>query len=188
MHIHCLGINHTTASVSLRERLAFSDDSLRAALARLGCGGMEDWFNELVILSTCNRIELYAVSSRLEPDHLKLFLSEARGVPADEFTPPLYHYYDEDAIRHLLWVASGLDSLVLGEPQILGQVTNALALARGAGSSGPILSRLFQRAIHAGKRARTETHISRNPASVSSLAAQRLQGTSADFLSSHTTS
>jgi glutamyl-tRNA reductase len=171
MHIHCLGINHTTASVSLRERLAFDDDSLRAALSRLGCGGLEDWFNELVILSTCNRIELYAVSPRLDSDSLKLFLSEARGVPADEFTPHLYHYHDEDAICHLMRVASGLDSLVLGEPQILGQVTNALEQARGAGSVGPLLSRFFQRAIHAGKRARTETHIARNPASVSSLAA-----------------
>jgi glutamyl-tRNA reductase len=171
MHIHCLGINHTTASVSLRERLAFNENSLRAALSRLGCGGLEDSFNELVILSTCNRIELYAVSSLDTPDVLKLFLSEARGVPADELTPHLYHYLDENAIRHLMRVASGLDSLVLGEPQILGQVTNALEQARGAGSSGPLLSRLFQRAIHAGKRARTETHIARNPASVSSLAA-----------------
>jgi glutamyl-tRNA reductase len=177
MHIHCLGINHTTASVSLRERLAFNDDTLRAALSRLGCGGLEDWFNELVILSTCNRIELYAVSPRIDPDQLKLFLSEARGVPADEFTPHLYHFIDEDAVRHLLKVTSGLDSLVLGEPQILGQVTNALERARGAGSIGPLLSRLFQRAIHAGKRARTETHIARNPASVSSLAASLAEKT-----------
>jgi len=175
MHIHCLGISHTTASVSLRERLTFNDDSLRAALARLGCGGMGDLFNELVILSTCNRIEIYAVSSSLDPDNLQLFLSEARGVPADEFSPHLYHYRDQDAIRHLLRVASGLDSLVLGEPQILGQVTNALEQARGAGSSGPLLSRLFQRAIHAGKRARAETHIARNPASVSSLAASLVE-------------
>jgi glutamyl-tRNA reductase len=171
MHIHCLGINHTTASVSLRERLAFNEDTLRAALARLGCGGLGDSLSELVILSTCNRIELYAVSPRLEPNDLSLFLSETRGVSADDFTPLLYHHVDEDAIRHLLRVVSGLDSLVLGEPQILGQVTNALEQARGAGSSGPLLSRLFQRAIHAGKRARTETHIARNPASVSSLAA-----------------
>jgi glutamyl-tRNA reductase len=177
MHIHCLGINHTTASVSLRERLAFNDDTLRAALSRLGCGGLENPFNELVILSTCNRIELYAVSPRIDPDQLKLFLSEARGVPADEFTPHLYQYDDEDAIRHLMRVASGLDSLVLGEPQILGQVTNALEQARGAGSVGPLLSRLFQRAIHAGKRARTETHIARNPASVSSLAASLAEKT-----------
>jgi len=171
MHIHCLGINHTTASVSLRERLAFNDDNLRATLARLGCGMIQGSLNELVILSTCNRIELYAVSPRFTSDDLCLLLSDARGVAAEEFTPHLYHLMDENAIRHLLQVASGLDSLVLGEPQILGQVTNALELARGAGSIGPILSRLFQRAIHAGKRARTETHIARNPASVSSLAA-----------------
>ncbi len=171
MHIHCLGINHTTASVDLRERLAFHEDGLRAALARLGCGMMAGALSELVILSTCNRIELYAVSSRLQAEDLELFLSEGRGVPIEELRPHLYQYCDEDAIRHLLRVASGLDSLVLGEPQILGQVTDALELARGAGSSGPLLSRLFQRAIHAGKRARTETHIARNPASVSSLAA-----------------
>lgn len=171
MHIHCLGINHTTASIGLRERLAFSDDSLRAALARLGCGEMENSFNELVILSTCNRTEIYAVSARLEADDLELLLSETRQISVDEFQPHLYHHVDEDAVRHLLRVASGLDSLVLGEPQILGQVTSALELARGAGSSGPLLSRLFQSAIHAGKRARTETHIARNPASVSSLAA-----------------
>jgi glutamyl-tRNA reductase len=171
MHIHCLGINHTTAPLSLRERLAFNEDSLRAALARLGCGGLETSLNELVILSTCNRIELYAVSPRLEAQDLELFLTETRGVSRDEFIPYLYHYLDEDAIRHLLRVASGLDSLVLGEPQILGQVTNAMEGARGAGSNGPLLSRLFQYAIHAGKRARTETHIARNPASVSSLAA-----------------
>lgn len=171
MHIHCLGLNHTTASVHLRERLAFNDDSLRAALARLGCGRVGNSLSELVILSTCNRIELYAVSPRFEAEDLELFLSESRGVPADGLRPHLYHYCDEDATRHLLQVASGLDSLVLGEPQILGQVTTALELARGAGSSGPLLSRLFQSAIHAGKRARTETHIARNPASVSSLAA-----------------
>jgi glutamyl-tRNA reductase len=171
MHLHCLGINHTTASVNLRERLAFHEDSLRAALARLGCRAMGDALNELVILSTCNRTELYAVSPRLEAEDLELFLSETRGVSIDEFRSHLYHYCDEDAIRHLMRVASGLDSLVLGEPQILGQVTGALELARGAGSSGPLLSRLFQSAIHAGKRARSETHIARNPASVSSLAA-----------------
>jgi glutamyl-tRNA reductase len=171
MHIHCLGINHTTASVSLRERLTFNDESLRAALARLGCGGLGGSIIELVIISTCNRIELYAVSHSKESDHLELFLSDSRDIHVAEFKPHLYHHIDEEAIRHLLSVASGLNSLVLGEPQILGQVTNALETARGVGSIGPILSRLFQRAIHAGKRARTETQIARNPASVSSLAA-----------------
>lgn len=171
MHIHCLGLNHTTASISLRERLAFNEGSLRAALARLGCGEIGDSISELILLSTCNRIELYAVSPRLEAEDLELLLSETRGVAVEEFQPHLYHYRDEDAVRHLLRVASGLDSLVLGEPQILGQVTGSFELARGAGSSGPLLSRLFQHAIHAGKRARAETYIARNPASVSSLAA-----------------
>lgn len=171
MHIHCLGINHTTAPISLRERLAFSEESMRATLSRLGCGMVKSSLSELVILSTCNRTEIYAVTPGLEADELELFLSEARGIPADDFRTYLYHFYDEDAIRHLLRVASGLDSLVLGEPQILGQVTGALEMARGAGSSGPLLSRLFQRAIHAGKRARSESYIARNPASVSSLAA-----------------
>jgi glutamyl-tRNA reductase len=82
MHIHCLGINHTTASVNLRERLAFHGDSLRAALARLGCGEIGESISELILLSTCNRIELYAVSPRLEAEDLESFLSETRGVAA----------------------------------------------------------------------------------------------------------
>ena len=92
-------------------------------------------------------------------------------MPIDEFLPHLYRLSDMDAVRHLYEVAAGLDSLVVGEPQILGQVTRALELARGQNTAGPLLNRLFQAAIHAGKRARTETSISRNPASVSSLAA-----------------
>jgi glutamyl-tRNA reductase len=126
---------------------------------------------EIVILSTCNRIELYAVSSQGIFTELEIFLSEVRGIHRDEFAVHLYHHKDLDAVRHLFHVAAGLDSLVVGEPQILGQVTHSLELARGQNTAGPILNRLFQSAIHAGKRARTETGISRNPASVSSLAA-----------------
>jgi glutamyl-tRNA reductase len=92
-------------------------------------------------------------------------------VPVQELRPYLYHFQDVDAARHLFDVAAGLDSLVIGEPQILGQITRSLELARGQNAAGPTLNRLFQAAIHAGKRARTETAISRNPASVSSLAA-----------------
>ncbi len=170
MHILCLGLNHTTTPISLRERLVFNEDAVRAALARLGCGGY-DAATEMVILSTCNRIEIYAASARKSFAELEAFLSDTRGVPVDEFRPHLYRHADADAVHHLLNVAAGLDSLVLGESQILGQVTKALELARGQNTVGPLLSRLFQRAIHAGKRARTETAISRNPASVSSLAA-----------------
>lgn len=176
MHITCLGLNHTTTTVHLRERLAFSDENIRAALARLGCG---DWHNvipagyitELVIVSTCNRIELYAVSGSVIFTELETFLSEARSVEREELHPHLYRYKDMDAVRHLFEVAAGLDSLVIGEPQILGQITHSLELARGQNAAGPVLNRLFQSAIHAGKRARTETTIARNPVSVSSLAA-----------------
>lgn len=171
MHIHCLGLNHNTAPLTLRERLAFPEEKSRAALARLGCGEGLGEIAELLILSTCNRIELYAVSPRENSRALENFLCETQNIPAQEIQPHLYRLSDEAAIRHLLQVAAGLDSLVLGEPQILGQVTRALELARGAGAAGAILNRIFQAAIHAGKRARSETAIARNPASVASLAA-----------------
>ncbi len=171
MKIYCIGINHQTAPLSLREKLIFSEEAVRAALARLGCGHGLEHVTELAILSTCNRVELYGVSSKSVFNELETLLSEARNVPADELHPHIYRFVDADAVDHLLHVAAGLDSLVLGEPQILGQVTDALQLSRGQGAAGPLLNRLFQTAIHAGKRAHAETHISRNPASVSSLAA-----------------
>ncbi len=171
MHIISLGLNHTSAPVNLRERINFGEEQIRASLSRLSCGHLSGNMAEMVILSTCNRIEIYAVSSQEIFSELEIFLSQARGVARDEFTAHLDHHKDVEAARHLFHVAAGLDSLVVGEPQILGQVTRALELARGQNTAGPILNRLFQSAIHAGKRARTETGISRNPASVSSLAA-----------------
>lgn len=171
MHIITLGLNHTKTSVQLRERLAYSEDQIRAALARLTCGKMSSQLSEMVILSTCNRIEIYSTSSELSFDTLEVFLSETRGVPLEEIRPHLYCFQDMEAVQHLFEVAAGLDSLVIGEPQILGQIVHALELSRGQNMAGPVLNRLFQAAIHAGKRARTETNISRNPASVSSLAA-----------------
>lgn len=171
MHIIALGLNHTTASIALREKLSLGEDAVRSALSRLSCGGSASALAELVILSTCNRTELYAVSSQPAFAELETFLSDVCGVPVSDFRPHLYRYRDADAARHLFDVAAGLDSLVIGEPQILGQIVRALELARGQNMAGPVLNRLFQAAIHAGKRARTETHISRNPASVSSLAA-----------------
>ena len=171
MHIIALGLNHASAPVQLRERLNFNEDQIRASLARLTCGKVSSPLSEMVILSTCNRIEIYAASNAASFAELESFLSETRGVPSDEFFPYLYRLNDMDAVRHLYEVASGLDSLVIGEPQILGQVTKALELARGQNTAGPLLNRLFQAAIHAGKRARTETSIARNPASISSLAA-----------------
>jgi len=171
MHIIAIGLNHNSAPIQLRERLGFSEDQVRASLSRLACGGEESQLSELVVISTCNRIELYAVSNQPAFAELETFLSETRDVPVPELRPHLYRYKDIGAVRHLFEVAAGLDSLVIGEPQILGQVTRSLELARGQNTAGPILNRLFQAAIHSGKRTRTETAISRNPASVSSLAA-----------------
>lgn len=165
MHILSIGINHTTAPIELRERLVFREDELHTLAQGFSPA------KELIIVSTCNRTELYSTSSRHSFAELEVFLSHARHVPLDELRPHLYHRADQNAIHHLMRVAAGLDSLVLGEPQILGQVTRALELARSVGLAGPLLTRLFQAAIHAGKRARSETEISRNPASVSSLAA-----------------
>jgi glutamyl-tRNA reductase len=171
MHIISLGLNHTSAPVHLRERLTFNEDQTRASLARLFCSHLQTSLAELIILSTCNRIEIYAASNQLAYPELEAFLSDARDVPVQELHPYLYRFTDLEAARHLFDVAAGLNSLVIGEPQILGQITRALELARGQNAAGPTLNRLFQAAIHAGKRARTETAISRNPASVSSLAA-----------------
>ena len=171
MHILCLGLNHTTAPLALRETLALGEDVVRIALSRLGCGHVPTPLNELVLISTCNRVELYAASSETAFAELESFLSAVSGVPVDQFRPHLYRFEGIDAARHLFEVAAGLDSLIVGEPQILGQVTRALELAREQNTAGSLLNRLFQAAIHAGKRTRTETAISRNAASVSSLAA-----------------
>ena len=172
MPIHCTGLNHTTASLTIREQLAFTPEQIQAALSRLGCGEGFDSISEMVIIATCNRVELYAVTPEESAGSLVDFLSETRGIAPEALRPHLYHYRDEEAARHLFRVAAGLDSLVIGEPQILGQVVNALEIARGQGTVGSLLNRLFQSAIHTGKRARAETRISHNPASVASLAAR----------------
>ncbi len=171
MHIISLGLNHTSAPVPLRERLAFDEDQIRVLLSRYFSGRQKTSLAELIIISTCNRVELYAISDQLVFAELEAVLSDARAVSVDELRPYLYRFEDMKAARHVFDVAAGLDSLVIGEPQILGQITRALELARGQRAAGPTLNRLFQTAIHAGKRARTETAIGRNPASVSSLAA-----------------
>lgn len=171
MTLYCLGLNHQTAPVSLREKLAFNEEQVRSALARLGCGRFSEQVQEMVILSTCNRMEIYAVSAQDIRVALFDFLADVHGFPLDGFREHFYFYEALDVAQHLFRVAAGLDSLVIGEPQILGQVTRALELARGQNAAGALLNRLFQSAIHAGKRARTETAISRNPASVATLAA-----------------
>jgi glutamyl-tRNA reductase len=171
MHIFCIGLNHTTTTIELREQLSLNDEAIRSALSRLACGHLTSSITELVILSTCNRIELYAASSHMVLPELEAFLADVCDVPVEQFHSQAYRLQDVDAAQHLFEVAAGLDSLVIGEPQILGQIVHALELSRGQNMAGPVLNRLLQSALHAGKRARTETGISRNPASVSSLAA-----------------
>ena len=172
MNIICLGINHRTAPASLRERLSFNESKLKTLLARSGHGEREAVtpFSELGVLSTCNRVELYAVASQPDTRELVGLLAETSGVSEKDLNGHTYQYRGREAAGHLFRVACGLDSLILGEPQILGQVSEAHTLALRVGASGLILSRLFQAAIHAGKRARSETAISAKPATVSSVA------------------
>jgi glutamyl-tRNA reductase len=175
MHLLSLGISHHTAPVELRERLSLSPERLKEALAQVGpsrTGGSCLELSEMAIISTCNRLELYALSLSPEFDDIHQFLAEATGVGIEEFAPFAVTRSGPEAISHLFRVAAGLDSMVLGETQILGQVTSAYDLWREYGAIGPVISALFRAAIHAGKRAHTDTAISRNPGSVSSVAAR----------------
>ncbi len=170
MGLYVLGINHQTAPVSLRERVAFSGD---AATAALGALRALPQVHEVALLSTCNRTELYAVTDddgQALADWLATHPDDAGDLHAY-----LYRHRDADAVRHLFRVATGLDSLVLGEPQILGQVKDAWATARSAGSLGQQLDRLFQSAFTTAKRARTDTRIGANPVSVASAAVRLAQ-------------
>ncbi len=174
-HILSVGVNHTTAPVALRERLAISGTSLIEALACFGAfnGHGPPLFPEGVILSTCNRLEIYVVAGDADRgrEALVQFLGQNRNVPVGEFIDSLYIKSDHDAVAHLTRVACGLNSMVVGEPQILGQVTDAYRIALSHQATGPVLNRLFRHAIQAGKCARTETAISQYATSVPSAAA-----------------
>ncbi len=169
MHIVVVGVDHTTASIALRERLTCSSRQIPQVLS-----AAKEIVHECVLLSTCNRIEFYAVCADLNADREQLvrILSEARGVSPEELAAHCFTFVDEQAVSHLLRVACGLHSLVPGEPQIQGQVAEALEIAQGGGFAGPITSALFRAALVTGKRARSETGISRNAASVSHVAVQ----------------
>jgi len=185
MHILCIGMNHQTSSVQLREQFAFDESKLNAALARVGCGNQHPGcISEMVILSTCNRVEVYAASSQVDFSALEDLLAEIHHLPVEAFHPFTYRLADGEAVEHLSRVAAGLDSLVIGEPQILGQVAGALERAREVNTAGKLLSRLFYTAIHAGKRARTETAISQNAASIPSLAVRLAERSLRDIAAS----
>lgn len=169
LRVVMVGVSHRRAPISLRESLAFPEADLDRALTALRA-----YVPEGVVLSTCHRVELYAVAPHEQRTAatLKRFWSDDRGVPASEFEPLVYALTGQKAVRHLLAVASGLDSAIVGEPQILGQVRQALDRAVAQRAAGPVLTALFHRAVATGRRARTETAIGRNAASVSYAAAE----------------
>ena len=163
MVLKVLGINHKTAPVALREKIAFGEDRLLAALRTLR---QESGIAEVVILSTCNRTELYWAGSASGED-LSQWLARHHGSNLD-LASSLYVHLETRAVEHAFSVASGLDSMVLGEAQILGQLKDAYRLAQEAGSTGPSLNKLFQAAFSAAKRVRSETRIGVNAVSIAS--------------------
>lgn len=163
MTLFAIGLNHTTAPVAIRERVSFGPDIVVAALRSL-CD--QPGIGEGVILSTCNRTEIYCNGQEEDTEALRQWLADFHQLPAEDFSPYLYLHQDEKAINHLLSVSCGLDSLVLGEPQILGQVKTAFQTAKDAGFTNKTLTRLFQHAFSTAKQVRTDTAIGDSPVSV----------------------
>ncbi|MEN9507391.1 MAG: glutamyl-tRNA reductase [Actinomycetota bacterium] len=183
MSIVVIGVNHRTGPLSMLERVAVSPADVHKAIAGLVS---RPNVREAVILSTCNRTEVYAVAERFHGAYADIrdFFCEVGGLDPDDLHPHLYSQHDEAAVSHLFEVAAGLDSAVLGETEILGQVRQAWETAQAEGGAKSTLNLLFRHALETGKRARTETAISRSTASVSSAAvemvAERLHGSLAD--------
>jgi glutamyl-tRNA reductase len=169
MELIVLGINHKTAPIEIRECLAFKSEDLETALA--GAHALPS-VKENMILSTCNRVEIFAVSreDRAAMTELKDFLSRFHHLPLENFGDCIYLLTGNEAVRHVFRVASSLDSLVVGEPQILGQIKSAYEAAVRCQTSGVILHRLLHGAFHVAKRVRTETGIGNSAVSVSSVA------------------
>ena len=170
MNLRAIGCNVATAPVELREKLAFDDATLRAALAELTAR----YGVEAAILGTCNRVELYLARPETgAPVHAPLvaeFLAETHGIRPDSIQPHLYEHADADAVRHLFRVASGLDSVVIGEDQIAGQVKEAFEASQKVEASGSLLNALFPAALRVSKRVRTETGLGHGQVSVASAA------------------
>ncbi|WP_179959146.1 glutamyl-tRNA reductase [Pseudoalteromonas rhizosphaerae] len=163
MTIVALGINHKTASVELREKVAFSPEQLSEALQQLSD---HDQFNEAVIVSTCNRTEIYCSLAQQNSQILLQWLASFHGLDEYELSSNVYCHQDNDAINHLMRVSCGLDSLVLGEPQILGQIKQAYNSAKNHNSVSVVFDRLFQKTFSVAKQVRTETDIGASAVSV----------------------
>lgn len=177
MSVIVVGLNHRTVPLEMLERMTVSEAGLPKALHDLRSRAN---LSEAVLLSTCNRTEIYAVAERYHGaiGDVRNFLAELSFAAPEAFTDHLYAYHDATAVAHLFKVASGLDSAVVGESEILGQVRAAWELAAEENATGPVLERLFRHAVEVGKRARTETGIARGTTSVSqaavAMAADRL--------------
>jgi glutamyl-tRNA reductase len=173
MSIVLIGINHKSAPVEVRELLAFSEDACTQALRSLVDG---DVLQEGLIVSTCNRVEIVTATAQTRLvdgiDRITSFLSASRNLPLQQFKNHLYNHTEGEAISHLFRVASSLDSMVVGEPQVLGQVRRAYSLALEAGTAGRVLNRLIHHTFHVAKRVRTETGIAANAVSLSYMAVE----------------
>ncbi|HVE40539.1 MAG TPA: glutamyl-tRNA reductase [Planctomycetota bacterium] len=171
MEIYVTGLNHKRAPVELREKLAVDDATIQSALAELQKAFSAQ---EMVILSTCNRVELYSVHEEAppSPEAITEVLARRHSVASDALAPALYHHQGAEAVRHLFRVTSSLDSMVLGETQIIGQVKDAYLAAQAAGSTGRVFNRLFQQALAVAKRVHTTTSLGEKNISVPSVASR----------------
>ncbi|TCB38103.1 glutamyl-tRNA reductase [Acinetobacter sp. ANC 4910] len=167
MSFFALGVNHQTASVALREQIAFNAEKLSVLLAQQSHNSE---LNDLVVVSTCNRTEVYAISENA--DMVLSWLAQANHLDVKQLVNHVYRYEDAQAVTHLMRVASGLDSLMLGEPQILGQVKSALSLAKDAHTVSGNLNRIFEYAFYAAKRVRSETAVGSHAVSMGYAVAQ----------------
>ena len=166
MEIVLIGLNHLTAPVEVRERVSFTPDEAQRAAEQLRTGGV---LSETLVLSTCNRSELYGVppeASLNSAAAMERFFATFHRVEPAVLDGSTYRRHDREAVRHLFRVASGLDSMLLGEAEILGQVREAYRIAADNGATGPVLNRMFQGALEVGKRVRSETEIGKGPVSV----------------------
>ncbi|HEY6041960.1 MAG TPA: glutamyl-tRNA reductase [Anaerolineae bacterium] len=175
-HILMMGLNHATAPIQIREQVACTRDQLALILPQF-ISAEPSPITESAILSTCNRTEIYAVADEVARgrERLREFFETRSGLVAVPLVSCLYEKQDRDAVEHLLTVASGLDSLILGEFEILGQVRQAYEIAQQQKTLGPILTTLFHKALHAGKRARSETTIGQGAASVAFAAVELIR-------------
>jgi glutamyl-tRNA reductase len=168
-----VGVNHKTAPVEMRELLAFSEVTCAAGLRTLVDGEL---VREGLIVSTCNRVEVVAATAndRMQQgaERITEFLSASKSLPRESFAPHIYQHTDDQAVRHLFRVASSLDSMVVGEPQVLGQVRRAYSVALEVGTAGRVLNRLVHHALHVAKRVRAETGIAASAVSISYMAVE----------------